>query len=357
MNGWTTENSELRKTIICSLNYDIYGICETHLKGTDRIDIPNYNFFGFNRTLLHRRAPHAFGGVGFLIKNSVTRDYNLEIFDKIYDGIFGIRLTNKCTDMSIIIFVSYLPPDNSPYGKDVDGFFLHLTAQLHLASDADLIFICGDMNARVGEQNDLLTDQIEDICILKIFFIDFPTNKHGSSMIDFCKTVGFCILNGRYPHDNYTCIKQGRSVVVYIMIPYDKYHCIDRFAVETTTDLVSRYNLQHLLRTNSKMPDHSILYVKVDLSMYNMLILNDINDNLQVENKYRHTSKALQDPPADFMKNDNWRNIDLLIKELETRVQVQQDLDSIYEKLTCAIHNEIDLSLNIKACTKKHKTT
>ena len=104
------------------------------------------------------------------------------------------------------------------------------------------------------------------------------------------------------------------------------------------------------------MPDHSILYVKIDLSMYNMLIPNDINDNLKVENKYRHTSKALQDPPADFMKNDNWRKkIDLLIKELETRVQVQQDLDSIYEKLTCAIHNEIDLSLNIKACTKKLK--
>ena len=164
MNGWTTENSELRKTIICSLNYDIYGICETHLKGTDRIDITNYNFFGFNRTLQHRRAPHAFGGVGFLIKNSVPRDYNLGIFDKIFGGIFGIKLTNKCTDMSIIIFVCYLPPDNSPYGKDVDGFFSHLTAQLHLASDADLIFICGDMNARVGEQNDLLTDQIEEIC-------------------------------------------------------------------------------------------------------------------------------------------------------------------------------------------------
>ena len=82
--------------------------------------------------------------------------------------------------MSIIIFVCYLPPDNSPYGKDVDGFFQHLTAQLHLASDADLIFICGDMNARVGEQNDLLTDQIEDICIPKRKIIDFTTNKHGS---------------------------------------------------------------------------------------------------------------------------------------------------------------------------------
>ena len=98
---------------------------------------------------------------------TVDFTFNLEIFDKIDDGIFGIKLTNKCTDMSIIIFVCYLPPDNSPYGKDVDGFFSHLTAQLHLASDADPIFICGDMNARVGEQNDLLTDQIEDICIPK----------------------------------------------------------------------------------------------------------------------------------------------------------------------------------------------
>ena len=114
---------------------------------------------------------------------------------------------------------SYSPPPPSRHntlsqcrfdvGKDVDGFFSHLTAQLHLASDADLIFICVDMNARVGEQNDLLTDQIEDICIPKRKIVDFTTNKHGSSMIDFCKTVGFCMVNGCYPHDNYTCIKQG----------------------------------------------------------------------------------------------------------------------------------------------------
>ena len=52
---------------------------------------------------------------------------------------------------------------------------------------------------------------------------------------------------------------------------------------------------------------------------------------------------------------ENQYSYDLLMKELETRVQVQPDLDSIYEKLTCAIHNEIDLSLNIKACTKKQK--
>ena len=41
---------------------------------------------------------------------------------------------------------------------------LHLTTQLHLACDTDLVFICGHMNARVG---DLLTDQTEDICIPK----------------------------------------------------------------------------------------------------------------------------------------------------------------------------------------------
>ena len=116
--------------------------------------------------------------------------------------------------ISIIIFVCYIPPDNSPYGKDVDGVFSHLTAQLHLASDADLIFICGDMNARVGEQNDLLTDQIEDICIPKRKIIDFTTNKHGSSMIDFCKTVGFCMLNGRYRMRNILVLNRADLLLI-----------------------------------------------------------------------------------------------------------------------------------------------
>ena len=34
---------------------------------------------------------------------------------------------------------------------------------LYLGIDADLTFICGDINARVGEHTDLLTDQIKDI--------------------------------------------------------------------------------------------------------------------------------------------------------------------------------------------------
>ena len=33
-----------------------------------------------------------------------------------------------------------------------------------------------------------------------------------------------------------------------------------------------------------------------------MLVPNKENDNRTVGNKYRHTSKALQDPPAGFMK-------------------------------------------------------
>ena len=49
------------------------------------------------------------------------------------------------------------------------------------------------------------------------------------------------------------------------------------------------------------------------------------------------------------MKNHIGKN-DLLIKELEAHVQVRQEINSMYKKHK---HNESDLFINIKTCTKK----
>ena len=131
-----------------------------------------------------------------------------------------------------LLFTTPPPPPltTRPTAKMLMGFFSHLTAQLLLASHADLIFICGETSARVGDQTDLLTDQIEDIYIPKKKIIDFTTNKHGSLMIDFCKAVGFCMLNGRCPHDNSICIKQGRYMLLTI---YNKWSRIKNITIST----------------------------------------------------------------------------------------------------------------------------
>ena len=78
------------------------------------------------------------------------------MLDRSVDGILGIQLKDRFTGRIYVIFACYLPPDSSPYDKDSDKFFAHLTSQIFTKSYADLILVrvCGDLNARVGNKTD-----------------------------------------------------------------------------------------------------------------------------------------------------------------------------------------------------------
>ena len=54
-------------------------MCETHLAGQNRIEIDGYTWYGHNRTEIHRNAPRASGGVGILVKNSISKLFEIEI--------------------------------------------------------------------------------------------------------------------------------------------------------------------------------------------------------------------------------------------------------------------------------------
>ena len=77
--------------------------------------------------------------------------------DKSFDGILGILLTSKQTGYKIVIYSVYLPPENSPLGRNVVDFFSHLLGQIYLLSDNDAILVCGDLNFRLGACQMLLT--------------------------------------------------------------------------------------------------------------------------------------------------------------------------------------------------------
>ena len=43
----------------------VLGVAETHLTGTQVINIPGFQWFGQNRIEINRRAPAGSGGIGF----------------------------------------------------------------------------------------------------------------------------------------------------------------------------------------------------------------------------------------------------------------------------------------------------
>ena len=127
--------------------------------------------------------------------------------------------------------------------------------------NVDLLFICGDFNARVGD----LVDYIEDIDVAENRqVLEKVKGGHYECVIEFLKDSKLCILNGRVTptDDNYTCISEkGKSVVDYIVTPYENVINCDTCCVELTSDLIERYDCVPLLSENCKAPDHSLVSV------------------------------------------------------------------------------------------------
>ncbi|CAG2186252.1 unnamed protein product [Mytilus edulis] len=152
--GWTQNDKELRTVILKEVNADIFSICETHLKEIDEIEVDGYTWKGFNRQYIHRNAPKASGGVGLLIKNCIFEEYKYETIDIIRDGVMCGKFQSKSTDFNFIVFSCYLPPENSVWGRDSQGYFAHILSDIYEQCDTDAIFLCGDFNSRIGSLKD-----------------------------------------------------------------------------------------------------------------------------------------------------------------------------------------------------------
>ncbi len=171
--------------------------------------------FLYNRTVRHKDAPKICGGIGTFVKDDLFNKYNINIIDKSIEGILGLLFKNKLSGFFFIVFNCYLPPISSPYGKNDTHFFSYLISQLYMNNDVDIMFFCGDYNARIGH----LKDSIKDIdCVPQRHALDEVLYGHGESLVIIVKDRKLCILNGRLDvhNDNFTFISDSDSQKLFI---------------------------------------------------------------------------------------------------------------------------------------------
>ena len=108
------------------MNLDVIGLAETHLVGTDIIEVDGYTWFGRNRKMLHKNAKKGSGGIGFLIKDNIIRDYNINQLDASGEEIMWLSLQHKASGDYLIVCVCYLPPLNSSRHVDAQNFLMVL---------------------------------------------------------------------------------------------------------------------------------------------------------------------------------------------------------------------------------------
>ncbi len=200
-----------------------------------------------------------------LIKREIDDMYNIFTIDKCINNILGVKFVNKANNYTIVLFVCYIAPFASPYGKNITDTLGHLIAEMYLNNDSDQIYLCGEYNGRIGE----LSDAVEGIDIVpKRTLSDNIVHGHGELLIDFMQDAKLCILNGRISPeiDNYTCISpRGASVVDYIITPHDVYYKCPTLNIYIMTELMDKCNLSLLIGNRCKSPDHSILHVQLKL--------------------------------------------------------------------------------------------
>ena len=214
--------------------------------------------FGHCREIRHANANRTHGGVGVFVKEKLFEQFDVSVLDNTYDGILCLLFKDKVTEFCFTVYCCYLPPENSPYGRDSTGFFTHLLSQIYLNSYVNASFICGDLNCRVGDRQQSITE-VDDIPAREI--IDTVVNKHGEALFDLLIESRMVNTNGRVCGTNaFTSVSgRGKSVVDYFAVPHENINCCSSFNVHPIAEITDQCSLEFTLSESCKVPDHSHL--------------------------------------------------------------------------------------------------
>ena len=316
---------------------------ETHLPKDGSITCPGYTSFVNNRQEQHVDAPSPSGGVAILIKNSVLDSYEITVIDKSYDGILGLKCKHKLTGFTAILFACYLPPQNSPWGRNAPEFFAHLISEIYFHSYADFIICGGDINARIG--NSEISDINLDSGIPSRKVLDVVKAGHHLDFVDFLKDARFAITNGCVTPelDNFTNVKRGRSVVDYIFVPHDCFSNVLKCQVELANSLAEECGASELIGERCKMPDHSMVSIQMNWGSPPGEISAHESSSTHGNKRYR-----FQDLNSESLDSETWkRSLQLIIDRLLERHFAQRKLDEIYDLFCKSLFSELDSIIGI----------
>lgn len=341
--GWSLKDSEnklFREQTLINLECDIFCVVETFLKNKETLSVDGYTYYTHNRANIHKKAKRGSGGVGVFIRNELKNFFSVSILDDSVEDVLWIKfssLENVQSD-NIVLCIAYLPPSDSVRNNDPEAFYCSLLEQVHAYQNEGRLFICGDLNSRVGDDSDYIegVDQVRPRDIL-----DFTSNANGDLLIDFLVDCGLCMINGRLGVNDFTHVShRGKSVVDYVLTPYEQLLNVQSFEVCLMSELVNVLQMQG----NSKVPDHSLLVWSVALSSS---ALSDANgETLDCSNKSSQPVYNTSSMPNNFLNTP--ATIILIndtIQKIENSLHQEQDVSLAYNDFTSLLLSEMEKTL------------
>ena len=128
------------------------------------------------------------------------------------------------------------------------------------------------------------------------------------------------------------------------------------FKVFNTLDLLNLFSLQDLVSTVCKPPDHSVIWLKVNIYSYgvketeSILSENTQSNNVRIHNldstvpSSRYFERYNLHKNSDrFMSNESWRlALNDVINHINNAKRCQNDIDDLYDLLCSNIYQELD---------------
>ena len=232
-------------------NYDIIILAETMKNSEYEVKFPNYKSFHHARKSKHHKAKRYGGGILILITETLCKHVKVEPKLK---HLVWLTIFNKF-DIAVV----YIPPESSTYmTENALDYFETLYAEIERKmAQTELVYVCGDANARTANLIDYLPDEIgPDYQPLTNDRLncDKTINKYGRRLIDMCKSTGLQILNGREPFqkttNKFSCHKwNGKSCPdVLLTLPnglkfIENFHILERKVDSDHNPLT--FNIRH----------------------------------------------------------------------------------------------------------------
>ena len=261
---------------------DFISLTETHIHDEilEDLSIPGYKRVQYKNRKKNLRSHTAAGVIAVFVKNHISNLFTPVKTDD--ENTIWVKIKKEMTKAGFDVYVGthYMSPSKTTNNKT-----LKLIEDINLFQSKGIVIINGDFNARTGTENDIISpDKFDNDLGIEIETFrykrnsqDVVRNKAGEDLIDMCKSLDLCIVNGRKvgdPFGNYTCIKwNGNSTIDYLITPKSFFNQVLTFKVGKYEPLIS---------------DHRPLKYCLEIQKY----VNDAE------------KKSLDDAPRSFIWSD-----------------------------------------------------
>ena len=242
-----------------------------------------------------------------------------------------LKFSSKLGTDNLVLCVCYLPSAESTRHVDAETFYCNLLEQVYAYQNMGQMFVCGDLNSRVGTDTDYI-EGVDDMRPRDI--IDHVSNSNGDLLVDFLVDCGICMVNGRIGENKFTHVShRGNSVVDYVLTPYEQLIRVKEFSITYMSDLTNALQMQG----NSKIPDHSVLIWSLSVTSNRIHKLH-VNESQSAGKPNYNTSRNYESFLSDIEVRTR---VSATIDKIESALRNQSDVNEVYTAFTSLIFDEI----------------